>query len=145
MTATQVENPTTGTTGSAQLALTPAALEALWKRLWFAWQCREEDTDHAYDDDARYRSKVAAGAACFSLCLLHDPLAPGAGACRADCDHLANGLSPENTAKVLADIDQHLARTEEKSRCPNIGADGRLEHAELLWLRAEIVKAASQP
>lgn len=130
------------TGGSAQLSLTPDALEKLWKALWWSYECAEDDRRFAYDGDERYRCKVAAGAASFSLCLLHAPFAPGGGACSVDCAHLGNGLSSEQLAAVLVQIDHHIARTEEKSKSSSVGADGRWENATLKSLRAKLLEAA---
>ncbi|HSM91670.1 MAG TPA: hypothetical protein VLT47_02225 [Anaeromyxobacteraceae bacterium] len=131
------------TNASAQVSLTPEALEKLWKALWWSYERREDDRQHAYDEYDRYSCKVAANAAGFNLDLVHDAFTPGRGWCTVDCEHIRAGLSPAQVAAILAQIDHHIARTEEKSKSPSVGADGRSENAELRRLRAAILEAAT--
>lgn len=134
---------TAETAAGAPLEITPGALEKLWRSLWSHYQYAEEDRRYAYDHDERYRCKVAAGAAGFSVALVHDLFTPGRGLCTPDCDHVKAGLSTEQLAGLLAEVDRHLARTAVKSTDSWVGADGGTEHAELAWLRKAILAAAT--
>jgi hypothetical protein len=133
------------TDGNARLSLAPDALSKLWRSLWRDYQSREKDVEHAYDDSDRYGCKVAAGAAGFCLDLVHDAFTPGRGWCTVDCNHVRAGLSAEKLAAVLAQIDHHLARTEEKSKSSCVGPDGRAENMALASLRMRILAAATTP
>jgi hypothetical protein len=133
-----------GTTdGGAQLSLTPAALEKLWKALWWTYLRREDDRQHAYDDYDRYSCKVSANAAGNNLSLLHDPFAPRKGACTVDCEHIRAGLSAEQTAAVLAEIDRQIANADLKAADTRVPEDGRTERRALQSLRESILEAAA--
>lgn len=131
------------TNGSAQLSLTPDALEKLWKALWWTYERREDDRQHTYDDYDRYSCKVEANAAGNNISLLHDPFAPRMGACTVDCEHVRAGLSPAQTAAVLAEIDRQIANAELKAADTRVPEDGRTERRALRSLRESILKAAT--
>jgi hypothetical protein len=136
---------TAETNGSGQLALTPAALEKLWKSLWRTYQYREEDRRYAYDGDARYRCKVAAGAAGYNLGIVHDAFTPGRGWCTVDCEHVRAGLSTAQVTAILSEIDRLIANAELKAADTRVPEDGRTESLELQALRESILKAATEP
>ncbi|MGB8929889.1 MAG: hypothetical protein WCC48_01430 [Anaeromyxobacteraceae bacterium] len=131
------------TNATMQLSLTPAALEELWKWLWRLYESYERDLHYAYDNDDRYRCKIAAGAAGNNLSLLHDPFAPNKGACSVDCEHIRAGLSPAQTAAVLTKIDRQIANAELKAAGTRVPEDGSTESRALQSLRASILKAAT--
>lgn len=133
----------TGDVSEAPLAITPAALDQLWRKLWSHCQYLEEDIRYAYNDDDRYRCKIAAGAAGFGLTLIHEVISPGRGACTPDCDHVKPGLSPEQVVALLAQIDHHLARTAAKAKDSWVGEDGATEHAALQSLLKAVLASAT--
>ncbi len=123
-------------------AISPADLASLWEKLLSTVKYAEAEADDDYDREVRYIAKVRCFCAYWNLTLVHDALIGkrAGGFCRGACPHLADGLSEEQLAALLARIEADHRAHDPKNADPDRKWELSVHQSAVERLRDELLK-----